>query len=62
MVHNGTTWKGYQGVYASADALRTNCFSATEPTTQQDGSSALVTGDIWVSDSRLRKLSTSTQI
>jgi hypothetical protein len=52
MVHNGTTWKGYQGVYSSADALGP-IVSATEPTTQQDGSSALVTGDIWVSTADL---------
>ena len=52
MVHNGTTWKGYQNVYASADPLGP-IVSATEPTTQQDGSSALVTGDIWVSTADL---------
>jgi hypothetical protein len=52
MVHNGTTWKGYQNVYSSADPLGP-IVSATEPTTQQDGSSALVTGDIWVSTADL---------
>ena len=52
MVHDGTTWKGYQNVYSSADPLGP-IVSATEPTTQQDGSSALVTGDIWVSTADL---------
>ena len=52
MVHDGTTWKGYQNVYGSADPLGP-IVSATEPTTQQDGSSALVTGDIWVSTADL---------
>ena len=52
MVHDGTTWKGYQNVYSNADPLGP-IVSATEPTTQQDGSSALVTGDIWVSTADL---------
>jgi hypothetical protein len=52
MVHDGSTWKGYQNVYSSADPLGP-IVSATEPTTQQDGSSALVTGDIWVSTADL---------
>ena len=52
MVHDGTTFKGYQNVYSSADPLGP-IVSATEPTTQQDGSSALVTGDIWVSTADL---------
>ena len=52
MVHDGQTWKGYQNVYSSADPLGP-IVSATQPTTQQDGSSALVTGDIWVSTADL---------
>jgi hypothetical protein len=52
MVHDGSTWKGYQNVYSSADPLGP-IVSATEPTTQQDGSTALVTGDIWVSTADL---------
>ena len=52
MVHDGSTWKGYQNVYSSADPLGP-IVSATQPTTQQDGSSALVTGDIWVSTADL---------
>ena len=52
MVHDGTTFRGYQNVYSSADPLGP-IVSATEPTTQQDGSSALVTGDIWVSTADL---------
>jgi hypothetical protein len=52
MVHDGTTWKGYQNVYASADP-NGPIVSATEPTEQSDGSTPLVTGDIWVSTADL---------
>lgn len=52
MIHNGTTWVGYQSTtsqYASAGIDPSGpIVSATEPTTQSDGS-PLVSGDIWVS-------------
>ena len=51
MVHNGTTWKGYQNVYASADPAGP-IVSATQPTLQSDGS-PLVTGDLWISTADL---------
>ena len=48
MVHDGTTWVGYLNEFPSTDPLGPTV-SATEPTTQQDGISSLVDGDIWVS-------------
>ena len=51
MVHNGTTWKGYVQVYASTDPNGPQ-FSATEPTTQSDGT-ALVNNDLWIDTSDL---------
>ena len=46
---------------SSADPLGP-IVSATEPTTQQDGSSALVTGDIWVSTADLENIRRYTNI
>ena len=50
MIHNGTTWVGYQNfstAYADTNATGP-IVSASEPTTQTDGS-ALVDGDLWIS-------------
>ena len=57
MIHNGTTWVGYQNFISgsinySSTSPAGPIVSATEPTTQSDGS-ALVTGDIWVSTADL---------
>jgi len=59
MIHNGTTWKGYQNVSTDArgfDLSTTSpngpLVSATEPTQQSD-KSALVYGDLWVDTSDL---------
>jgi hypothetical protein len=57
MIHNGTTWVGYQNFISgsinySGTSPAGPIVSATEPTTQSDGS-ALVTGDIWVSTADL---------
>ena len=57
MIHNGTTWVGYQNyISGSINYSSTSpdgpIVSATEPTTQSDGS-ALVTGDVWVSTADL---------
>lgn len=53
MIHDGTTWVGYKSstspYYSNGTDSMGPIISATEPTTQQDGSSALVEGDIWVS-------------
>jgi hypothetical protein len=51
LVHNGTTWKGYAGVYTSTDPNGPQ-FSATAPTTQSDGT-ALVANDLWIDTSDL---------
>lgn len=50
MIHNGTTWVGYKQYsgHTGTDPLGP-IVSALEPKTQQDGVTALVTGDIWVS-------------
>ena len=50
MLHNGTTWVGYQSVnggYTDTDPAGP-IVGAAEPTEQSDGS-ALVTGDLWIS-------------
>jgi hypothetical protein len=59
MIHNGTTWKGYQNDTNDArgfDLSQTDAtgviFSTTEPTTQVD-STALVNGDLWIDTSDL---------
>tara|TARA_B100001093_G_scaffold510979_1_gene577922 strand:- start:638 stop:3871 length:3234 start_codon:yes stop_codon:yes gene_type:complete len=51
MVHDGTTWKGYTGVYANTDPAGPQV-SATAPTTQSDGT-ALVANDLWISTADL---------
>jgi hypothetical protein len=49
MIHNGTTWVGYQNYssYTGTDPAGP-IIGATQPTTQSDGSD-LVNGDIWIS-------------
>ena len=52
MIHNGTTWVGYQNFsadYANCDPAGP-IVSATRPVLQSDGS-ALVTGDLWIDTS-----------
>jgi len=51
MVHDGTTFRGYQNVYASTDP-EGPIVSATEPTQQSD-TTPLVTGDLWISTADL---------
>ena len=52
MVHDGSDWKGYLNEYASADPAGP-IVSATEPEKQSDGTTDLVTGDLWVSTADL---------
>lgn len=59
MVHNGTTWVGYQTLVSDVrgyDLTATNptgpIVSVTAPTTQSDGS-ALAYGDLWINSSDL---------
>ena len=48
MVHDGSTWKGYRHVFPATDP-KGPIVSATKPTTQADGVTALANGDIWIS-------------
>ena len=48
MVHDGSAWKGYRNVYPDTDPLGP-IVSSLAPTTQQDGTTSLADGDIWVS-------------
>ena len=71
MVHNGTTWVGYQfaggaGIdaspfYSILDSAKTSpngpIISATQPTRQSDGTD-LVTGDLWIDTSDLENYPT----
>lgn len=59
MVHDGTTWKGYQNVstdYRGYDLSQTDpagpIFAASEPLKQSDAT-ALVNGDLWIDTSDL---------
>ena len=61
LIHNGTTWTGYQNVSSDARGFNLSStdpkgpiISASEPTTQSDGT-ALVDGDIWVSTADLEE-------
>ena len=51
MVHDGSSWVGYQSEYASSSP-EGPIVSATEPSEQSDGT-PLVTGDLWVSTADL---------
>lgn len=55
MMHDGTAWKGYRNVANDArgyDLTNTDpngvILSASQPTTQSDGTSQLVAGDLWI--------------
>jgi hypothetical protein len=48
MYNDGTQWIGYQHEFSNTNATGP-ILSATQPTTQSDGTTALVNGDIWVS-------------
>ena len=50
MYNDGTSWVGYLNQFGSTDPLGPT-ISASKPTTQQDGTSALVAGDIWIDSS-----------
>lgn len=60
MIHDGTGWKGYRNVSNDArgyDLTNTDpdgvILAATEPTKQSDGTTALVSGDLWLDTSDL---------
>ena len=52
MVHNGTRWVGYLNAHPTTNAAGPQV-SATEPTTQSDGTSPLVENDLWISTADL---------
>ena len=67
MIHDGTTWVGYRnfdhagdGNVGSSSAIDDNgpIVSASEPTTQSDGSTSLQNGDLWISTADLENYPT----
>lgn len=62
MIHNGTTWVGYKDstspYFANNTDINGPIVSASEPTTQSDGSTALQTGDLWISTADLENYPT----
>jgi len=48
MYNNGTIWQGYLNAFPDSDPLGP-MVSASMPTTQQDGLTALAFGDVWIS-------------
>ena len=48
MVHDGNDWVGYRNKFPATDPAGP-LVSASKPTTQSDGTTALANGDIWVS-------------
>ena len=52
LINTGTAWTGYKNVVSTADA-NGPFISSTKPTVQSDGSTPLVTGDLWIDTSNL---------
>ena len=57
MVHDGSKWDGYLNVYPATNATGP-IVSASEPTLQSDGTSALVDNDLWIDTSDLENYPT----
>jgi hypothetical protein len=57
LINTGSAWTGYKNVVTTCDA-NGPILSATKPTVQSDGSTALVTGDIWIDTSDLENYPT----
>lgn len=57
LINTGSAWTGYKNVVTTCDAGGP-ILSATKPTVQTDGSTALVTGDIWIDTSDLENYPT----
>ena len=60
MINNGSAWKGYKNVTNDARGYNLSTtdangviLSASQPTTQSDGTSQLVSGDLWIDTSDL---------
>jgi hypothetical protein len=59
MYHNGTTWVGYRDATAFPTSdINGPQVRATAPTKQSDGTTDLVTGDIWISTADLENFPT----
>lgn len=62
LIHNGTTWVGYKDSSSPYFTNNTDpngpIVSVSEPTTQSNGSTALQTGDIWISTADLENYPT----
>jgi len=62
LIHDGTSWVGYKfpsgGNPNSGTDAAGPIVSATRPETQSDGTSALVTGDLWIDTSDLENFPT----
>jgi hypothetical protein len=52
LIHDGSKWRGYRSVYPNTDK-NGPIVSATRPTKQSDGVTALANGDIWISTSSI---------
>jgi len=52
LINTGTAWTGYKNVITTCDA-NGPFVQATKPTVQSDGSTPLVTGDLWIDTSNL---------
>jgi hypothetical protein len=57
MVHNGLTWRGYRDVFPDTDPLGP-IVAASEPSTQQDGTTPLEDGDLWISTADMENFPT----
>jgi len=62
MIHNGNTWVGYKHssspYFANGTDPNGPIVAASRPETQSDGSSPLVTGDLWISTADLENYPT----
>ena len=54
MVHDGNNWVGYANAFPGSDPTGP-IVAASKPTTQSDGVTPLVTGDIWVSTANIER-------
>jgi hypothetical protein len=54
LVHDGAKWDGYLNVYPDTNPTGP-IVSATEPTTQSDGITGLVEGDLWIDTSDIEE-------
>jgi len=53
LINTGSAWTGYKNVLSGTDALGPTISSTRPSTYQQDGTTALATGDLWIDTSDL---------